>query len=114
MQLLLVVGLSLIMASLGLKNLFKSARVARLSTRCFATSPPMTKEMLREEFEVKNASSLFLLDATKFGLDVSLADGTTLKHCDTIILLFCDTVTFKYSHTLTLSHSLILTHSLTL
>eukprot|EP00601_Ochromonadales_sp_CCMP2298_P015939 CAMPEP_0173237024 /NCGR_PEP_ID=MMETSP1142-20121109/11799_1 /TAXON_ID=483371 /ORGANISM="non described non described, Strain CCMP2298" /LENGTH=343 /DNA_ID=CAMNT_0014167625 /DNA_START=38 /DNA_END=1069 /DNA_ORIENTATION=- len=53
----------------------KSVPVTRLLTRCFATVPPMTKELLREGFSSKNASSLFLLDTSKFGLDMALADG---------------------------------------
>jgi hypothetical protein len=34
-----------------------------------------TQELLRETMELKNVSSIFLLNATRFGLDTALADG---------------------------------------
>ena len=34
-----------------------------------------TQELLRETLELKNVSSIFLFDATRFGLDTALADG---------------------------------------
>jgi hypothetical protein len=75
MQMLFVVGISLLSMSLVASLKMKSIPVTRLLTRCFAAAPPMTKELLREGFISKNASSLFLLDTSKFGLDMALADG---------------------------------------
>ena len=34
-----------------------------------------TQQLLRETMELKNVSSLFLFNATRFGLDTALADG---------------------------------------
>ena len=34
-----------------------------------------TQELLRETMELKNVSSIFMLNATRFGLDLALADG---------------------------------------
>jgi len=34
-----------------------------------------TQELLRETMELKNVSSIFLFNATRFGLDTALADG---------------------------------------
>jgi hypothetical protein len=43
--------------------------------RLFATHHITNDELLKEKMEFQSASSLFLLDSTKFGLDMALADG---------------------------------------
>ena len=43
--------------------------------RVTTTLQQSTQELLRETMELKNVSSIFLLNATRFGLDLALADG---------------------------------------